>query len=155
MLTNAEHQLLSHAQRIPQVVSFAIQRAEGDIAAVRAAIVAYAEQQVLRVMQRLSASAQRLQSAAQRVESGCRRRLAAYSSLGRDALTVVSARETKLTGIAALVESARPEVQLERGFALVRGENDSYVLRQSALKSGESVTVEFFDGGRTVTVDDE
>ncbi len=57
-----------------------------------------------------------------------------------------------LQGLSRVLESVSHKSALERGFALVRGEN-GVVRRAAAVKPGEALTLTFADGDRAVTAD--
>ena len=52
----------------------------------------------------------------------------------------------RLTGLVRLLESVSHKSVLERGFALVRGEDGAVRRRAASLKPGESLTLTFADG---------
>jgi exodeoxyribonuclease VII large subunit len=56
-----------------------------------------------------------------------------------------------LDGIARVLESISHHAVLERGFALVRGEDGAVRRRASAVKPGETLTLTFADGDRSAT----
>jgi exodeoxyribonuclease VII large subunit len=83
----------------------------------------------------------------------CGERLTALDKRAALAQTArLAAKRRQLDGLGRVLESVSHKSALERGFALVRGEN-GVVRRASAVKPGEALTLTFADGDRAVTAD--
>jgi len=80
-------------------------------------------------------------------------RLGIFPELTRQALHLTELRQTRLESLEELVQGARPETQLQRGFALVRKSSGGEVVVSGAsLAVGERVQVQFRDLAHEVTV---
>lgn len=111
---------------------------------------------------RASERTQRLAGAAtklvERASLSCARaehRLAATeTALRTGAPRIITERTARLEGLSQLIEGARPEVQLRRGFVLVRREGESgYLTSGESLKTGDNVTLQFHDTLRGAKVE--
>jgi exodeoxyribonuclease VII large subunit len=68
---------------------------------------------------------------------------------GRMMLRVVDDKKKKLDALTQVMQSLNPTRVLERGFALVLGEDGKLITRAGGIKSGE-LTIQFADGVKKV-----
>lgn len=83
----------------------------------------------------------------------------AEARLGRARLTAAPLqalcreRQTRLSGLGALLESVSPRAVLERGYVLVRDRQGDPVTRAAALRAGDRVTLVFADDARVARIE--
>lgn len=82
---------------------------------------------------------------AQRVAEGRRRLDDLTPRLDRAAAALLAARGERLAGLDQLLRSYSYEGVLKRGFAVVRGADDTPVTAAAGLEPGQAVTLEFHD----------
>ncbi len=95
----------------------------------------------------------RLPLVADRIESSQRVLVEFDGRLSRVVENRVKADRLRLTGQGKLLESLSFERVLDRGFAVVRKQNNTVVTAAASAAAGEALAIAFRDGDITVTVD--
>jgi exodeoxyribonuclease VII large subunit len=81
-----------------------------------------------------------------RIRLGRERGKALFERIERAEKASLTDAARRLQGLSRVLDSVSHKSALERGFALVRGENGAVRRRAAALKPGEALTLSFADG---------
>jgi exonuclease VII large subunit len=80
--------------------------------------------------------------------------LLAFDHCHSKAKFIVEMAQSRLVGLETLIQDARPEVQLKRGFVMVRKFGaDGFITRASELKTNDQVVLSFVDAERKARID--
>lgn len=70
--------------------------------------------------------------------------LSNFSFVGREVKRILEQKEGNLKSLEELMRAVSPEVQLQRGFAIVK-KADSFIKKSTDVSKGDVVSIQFYD----------
>jgi len=150
-LSRAEMELKHAADALLQRSVRAVERASERISTLVGKLDAQGTRHFERTVERVTRIGGTLRLASERVLQRAEEKISSLGGIPRAAELLIERKTGELSRLSAHVSEASPEVQLKRGFSIVKA-GGAFVRSAAELKKNDEVSLEFIDGKRDAKI---
>lgn len=142
----AKRELMIYCQTLQKTSDNVIRRSSLDVDALLSQLESSGVRLLAYWQQQLGRAAELIEHRCQRISERGEERLKQMVSCCAAAQNLVHTMQLRIENYEEILQHVGPEAQMKRGFALVRGRDNTFVLSARGLQAGQVVDVVFADG---------